>query len=262
MTSTAKRKGGRAPIRAMAAPSAGPPGDPLGRTTHFRFLPAAERRRLLERCTERILKAGEVLFAEGEPCRGLCILVEGHVELRQVSPRGREQVLHTEGPGATLGEAPLFDRGGYVASAVAAAPTRALFIPRAEVIALCRRHPAVTLSLLEAMARRVRRFAELAGSLTFRPVHERLAHYIATAAGESGRPVAAGLTVDLALTQEQLAARLGTVRELVARAFSQLEKRGVITRKRARIVIRDPARLAALASGDPVSAPQRGRDVT
>jgi len=117
-------------------------------------------------------------------------------------------------------------------------------------------------SLLETMARRVRRFADMAGSLTFRPVHERLAHYIATAAGESGRPVAAGLAMDLALTQEQLAARLGTVRELVARAFSQLEARGVITRNRARIVIRDATLLAALARGDLVSAPQQGRDVT
>lgn len=126
---------------------------------------------------------------------------------------------------------------------------RALFVPRAEVIALLRRHPAVAVSLLETMARRVRRFADMAGSLTFRPVPERLAHCIATAAGESGRPVVAGLTVDLALTQEQLAARLGTVRELVGRAFSQLEARGTITRKRARIVIRDPERLAALARG-------------
>ncbi len=251
------------PANAKAAPGGGPPGDPLGRTAHFRLLPAAERRRLLGRCTERILKAGEVLFAEGEPCRGLYILVEGRVELRQVSPRGREQVLHTEGPGAALGEAPLFDRGGYVASAVAAVPTRALFVPRAEVIALLRRHPTVAVSLLETMARRVRRFADMAGSLTFRPVHERLAHYIATAAaGEPGRPVAAGLAVDLALTQEQVAARLGTVRELVARAFSQLEKGGIITRKRARIVIRDPARLAALARGEQVSAPPRGHDVT
>jgi CRP/FNR family cyclic AMP-dependent transcriptional regulator len=136
-----------------------------------------------------------------------------------------------------------------VASAVAAVPTRTLFVPRAEVIALVRRHPAVAVSLLETMARRVRRFADMAGSLTFHPVHERLAHYIVAAAGESGAPVAAGLTVDLALTQEQLAARLGTVRELVARALSQLEDRGVITRKLARVVIRDPERLAALARG-------------
>ena len=203
-----------------------------------------------------------MLFAEGEPCRGLYILMEGRVELRQVSPRGREQVLHTEGPGAALGEAPLFDHGGYVASAVAAMPTRALFVPRAEVIALLRRHPAIAVSLLETMARRVRRFADLAGSLTFLPVHERLAHYIVTAAGEPGHSVAPGLTVDLALTQEQLAARLGTVRELVARAFSQLAARGVITRKRARIVIRDPAGLAALARGELAGVPPRDRGVT
>jgi hypothetical protein len=73
----------------------------------------------------------------------------------------------------------------------------------------------------------VRRFADMAGSLTFR-----------------------------------LAARLGTVRELVARAFAQLEDGWVITRKRARIVIRDPARLAGLARGDLVSTAARGRSVT
>jgi len=197
-----------------------------------------------------------MLFAEGEPCRGLHILVEGQVELRQVSPRGREQVLHSEGPGATLGEAPLFDRGGYVASAIATAPTRALFVPGAAVIALFRRYPQVALSLLETLARRVRHFAELAESLTFRPVHERLAHYIVRVAGGPGRRVPAGLTVDLALTQERLAARVGTVRELVARAFSQLERSGVIARDRSRITIRDPVALARLARGteDPARA--------
>jgi CRP-like cAMP-binding protein len=75
-----------------------------------------------------------------------------------------------EGPRATLGEAPLFDGEGYVASAVATAPTRVLFVPETEVIALFRRYPAVARSLLATLARRVRRFAELAGSLTFRPV--------------------------------------------------------------------------------------------
>jgi len=54
------------------------------------------------------------------------------------------------------------------------------------------------------------------------------------------------------LTQSQLAARLGTVRELVARAFSQLENAGLISRDRSRVVIRDPARLAALARGEEV----------
>jgi CRP-like cAMP-binding protein len=190
-----------------------------------------------------------VLFEEGQPCRGLFILVEGSVEVRQTSLRGREQVFHAEGPGATLGEAPLFDRGGYIASAVALEPARVLFLPRADLLDLCRRRPRVALSMLEAMARRVRRFAGIVSDLAFRPVPERLARYLDDAAGT--RPVAAGTELDLALTQTQLAARLGTVRELVARAFSQLAASGVIARKRGRVVIRDPARLAALARGEP-----------
>jgi len=52
------------------------------------------------------------------------------------------------------------------------------------------------------------------------------------------------------------------VRELVARAFAQLEENGVITRKRARIEIRNPGRLAALARGEMVSIAPRGRGVT
>ena len=62
--------------------------------------------------------------------------------------------------------------------------------------------------------------------------------------------MAAGAVVDLVLTQEQLAARLGTVRELVSRALSQLERAGAIKRSRSGIVIRDPGRLAGAARGD------------
>jgi Crp-like helix-turn-helix domain len=120
-------------------------------------------------------------------------------------------------------------------------------LPRAHVFDLCRRRPAVALAILEVMAQRVRRFASLASDLAFRPILERLARYIGDAA--VSHPVAAGAELDLRLTQAQLAARLGTVRELVARALFQLEDSGVIARKRGRIVIRDPIRLAALARG-------------
>jgi CRP/FNR family transcriptional regulator len=193
------------------------------------------------------LGPGEALFEEGEPCRGLLIVAEGRVEIRQISLRGREQVFHTEGPGATLGEGPLFDEGGYIASAVALAPTRVLFLPRAEIRRVCQRHPAVALAMLKTMARRVRHFAGIVSDLAFRPVTERLARHLNTAVTGPMKP---GTCIELTLTQAQLAARLGTVRELVARAFSQLEASGVIARDRSRVTIRDPARLAALAGGD------------
>src|SRR6266542_922507 len=219
----------------------------LGRVPYFGVLPRAELRRLAGRCTARRLGRGQVLFEEDEPCRGLFIVAEGLVEIRQTSARGREQVFHTEGPGATLGEGPLFDGRGYIATAVALAPTRVLFLPRAEVLRLCRRRPAVALAMLETMARRLRRFAGIVSDLAFHPVTERLARHLQTAAAG---PLAPGARIDLALTHAQLAARLGTVRELVARAFAQLEESGVISRQRSRVVIRDPARLAALARGD------------
>ena len=221
--------------------------DILRRVSYFGVLPRTELQRLAGRCTARSLGPGQVLFEEDEPCRGLFIVAEGLVEIRQTSARGREQVFHTEGPGATLGEAPLFDGRGYIATAVALAPTRVLFLPRAEVLRLCQRRPAVALAMLKTMARRLRRFADIVGDLAFHPVTERVARHLQTAAAG---PLEPGARVDLTLTQAQLAARLGTVRELVARAFAQLERSGVISRERSRVVIRDPARLAALARGD------------
>jgi CRP/FNR family transcriptional regulator len=195
----------------------------------------------------RNLVSGEAVFEEEQPCRGLLIVADGRVEVRQISFRGREQVFHTEGPGATLGEGPLFDGGGYIASAVALGPTRLLFLSRADVLRLCQRRPAVALAMLRSLARRVRHFAGIVSDLAFRPVTERLARYLDAVVAE---PVQPGVAIELPLTQAQLAARLGTVRELVARAFAQLEDSGVISRDRSRVTIRDPARLAALARGE------------
>jgi CRP/FNR family transcriptional regulator, dissimilatory nitrate respiration regulator len=215
-----------------------------------------ELRHLAGRCTVRRFGRGEALFEEGEPCRGLLIIADGRVEVRQISVRGREQVFHTEGPGAALGEGPLFDGGGYIASAVALAPTEALFLPRADMLQLCQRRPAVAHAMLKTLARRVRHFAAIVSDLAFRPVTERLARHLETAAAG---PIKQGADIELTLTQAQLAARLGTVRELVTRAFSQLEERGIISRERLRVIIRDPARLAALARGDEDASRGEGR---
>jgi len=124
-----------------------------------------------------------------------------------------------------------------------------VFLARDAVLDLCRRQPDVALAMLEAMARRVRRFAALAEDLAFRQVIERLARHIEADATVAGQSLSPGAVVDLGLTQEQLASRLGTVRELVSRAFRQLERSGAVKRTRSRVVIRDPERLAEIARG-------------
>jgi CRP/FNR family transcriptional regulator len=218
--------------------------------SYFAALPPAELVGLARRCAWRSLGRGEHVFTEGAPCHGLVVIAEGAVEVRQTSAAGREQVLHTEGPGAALGEGPCFDRDGYVASAVAVAPTRVLHLPRCALLALCHRRPAVALALLEALARRMRRFAELAGDLAFREVTERVARHLETAARATSPAITAGTTVELVLTQEQLAARLGTVRELVARALARLRRSRVVAQRGRHVTVLDPARLAALARGE------------
>lgn len=245
-----RRPAGSRHTRRTAEAGAGD-AERLGRVPYFRSLPAAQLRDLARRCAVRTLGPGEVLFEEGSPCTGLFIVAAGRIEVRQISLRGREQVFHTEGPGATLGEAPLFDGGGYIASASALGATRVLFLPRAEVIRLCQRRPAVALAILKTLAQRVRHFAGIVSDLSFRPVTERLARYLDAGLAKPVRP---GGCLELTLTQAQLAARLGTVRELVARAFSHLEANGVISRDRSRVTVRDPARLAALVRGDDTAA--------
>jgi len=103
--------------------------------------------------------------------------------------------------------------------------------------------------MLEALSRRLRGFAGIVTDLAFRPVVERVARYLtALSARRRYREI------DLPLTQAQLAARLGTVRELVARALAELQRNGVIARTQSTIVIRDPTRLAALARGEAAEA--------
>ena len=130
--------------------------DLLARVPYFRVLPARSRAALGRRLRSVGFAPRQWVFEEGAPCEGLWIVMEGRIKIFRTSAGGREQVLHVEGPGATLGEVPLFDRAGYVASATAQTAVRLLWIPRREIDALCRRHPEVALAIIATMARRVR----------------------------------------------------------------------------------------------------------
>jgi CRP-like cAMP-binding protein len=250
-------------VRPQAGAGTQSVGAVLARVPYFESLSPAEVRALGRRGARRAVAQGDRVFTEGEPCLGLFVIIEGTVDVRQTSEAGREQSLHTEGSAATLGEVPLFDGGGYLASAVAAAPTQLLVLPRAVILALCRRRPAVALAFLETLAQRVRRVAALAADLAFREVTERVARHLEAAARDTGRPVAAGTAFELAFTQEQLATRLGTVRELVARALARLRRSGAIAQRGRRVTILDPVQLATHARGgatsDDTTDPRRRR---
>jgi len=183
------------------------------------------------------------VFEEGASCEGLWIVMEGRIKMFRTSAGGREQVLHVEGPGATLGEVPLFDRAGYVASATAETTARLLWVPRREITALCRRHPEVALAIIATVARRVRAFASLAGDLALRSVRTRLGRLLLDEVRRAGRPARENVEITLPGTREELAARIGTVREPLSRALAALVREGVVSVRGRRLLVRDLKRL-------------------
>lgn len=216
----------------------------LAAIPYLRPLPARELRRIAARATVRDVRRDERVFEEGAPAEGLFVVMAGRIRLVRSSRGGREQILHTEGPGATLGEVPLLDGGGYVATAVGAEPSRLLYLPRAAIVDACRRHPDVALGIIRVLARRVRTFAGLVEQLALKDLTARTAGLLLTESRAAGRR-----TFDLSGTRDEMAARLGTVRELVSRSLGRLRTAGIVRVTRRRVTILDAERLAALAEG-------------
>ena len=216
----------------------------LAAIPYFRALPRAELRQLAARAVVRDARRGERIFEEGAPADGLFVVMEGRVRLTRLSRGGREQVLHSEGPGATLGEVPLLDGGGYVATAVASEPTRLVYVPRAAVVDACRRHPDVALGIIRVLARRVRSFAGLVEQLSLKDLTARTAGLLLAESRAAG-----AATFELGATRDELAARLGTVRELVSRSLARLRKAGLIRVAGRRVTIVDVPGLTELAEG-------------
>src|SRR5687768_1042185 len=91
--------------------------DFLRRVNYFRDLPEADLARLAALAVEQPLETGQVLFLEGEPCRGMYLVYSGRVRVYKASPEGREQVLTVARPGDSFAEVPVFDGGPNPASA-------------------------------------------------------------------------------------------------------------------------------------------------
>jgi CRP-like cAMP-binding protein len=200
----------------------------LRRTLLFGSLQPEALAKLAALARMRELARGEQLFLAGEKAAGLFVIVSGRIRAYRVNAQGREQTIHTEGPGATLAEVPVFDDGPYPATAVAEESTAVLFLPRDDVHRFMLEHPEVGLIALKLMAQRLRGHAELVDALALQQVGQRLARFLLAQSRDLGVRTDAGLEMDLALSNEELASRIGSVREVVSRALTRLERDGLI----------------------------------
>lgn len=219
----------------------------LRQTALFGGLAEEELHALAARSVERRLVREETLFVAGEEARGLYVIASGSVRAFRSGAGGREQVIHTERSGATLAEVPVFDNGTYPATAVADEHSVVLFISREDVRAVCREQPGIALAALELLAGRLRRHAELVEVLSLRAVGQRLARLLLREAEARGEGSDSGTSFDLVATNGQMAARVGTVTEVVSRALSRLHQDRLILLDNRRVTIPDEELLAIYA---------------
>jgi CRP/FNR family transcriptional regulator len=222
----------------------------LGRTALFKELDERTLRALAARAVERRFKKDELLFVAGEEARGLFVVVEGAVRAFRESADGREQVIHVERAGATVAEVPVFDDGAFPSTAAAETDSILLFIDKRDVRQLCLEHPQIALAALKVLAGRLRRCAELVETLSLREVGQRLARLLLAEARATGERTGEGLAVTLSLTNQQIAARVGSVREVVSRALARLQQDKLIALEGRRLTIPDEAALASYSGED------------
>lgn len=189
----------------------------------FAALSESELHGLAQRAVEKKFAADETLFWEGEPCAGIFLIVQGSVKIFRTSPSGREVMLSIETAPATVAELPLFDGGTYPASVRVVEPVVALFINKSDFQQFCRQNPDVALKVLAVVGRRLRHLVGLVESMTFGSVTQRLARMLLDASKAAGSD-----TFDMPSTHQELASRLGTVREVVSRNLGRFRAQGLI----------------------------------
>ncbi len=200
----------------------------------FADLPAPTRHALMAIAIPRKRAAGSTIQIQGEPAEAMYLVATGRVKIYRLSVGGREQVLNVISAGGMFNAVPIFDAGPCPASAEALSDVVLLVLPRQALLDLVERHPPLARALLGEFTTRLRHLVDLVDTLALHTVQGRLARLLLdqAQAAERGEPV-------VPTTQVQMAAHLGTVREMIGRTLKSFEALGLIHVDRSDVTVAD-----------------------
>jgi CRP-like cAMP-binding protein len=190
------------------------------------------------RVFEKKAVRGDTLVFEGEPAEALYFVTAGVVKVFKTSADGKEQILRIIRPGDSFNDVPVLLGGLSLASAAAMSPVVLHGIKKKDLEVILKEHPQAALNVIKVLSRRVEEMVELVEDLSFRHVNSRVAKILLEYAGNGEKP---------RLTQQEMAAMIGTAREMVGRSFRNLEEEGAIRLEHNRIIIADYATLKKIA---------------
>ena len=206
---------------------------------YFSGLNLAELDSIRKLIFEKTVGRGEIILFEGESAEALYFVISGVVKVFKTSADGKEQILYLIRPDESFNDVPVFE-GPNLANAEAMGPVVLYGIRKSDLEGIFRNHPQVALNMLKVLSQRVQHLVSLVEDLSFRNVTSRVAKILLDYAGDgTGRRPR--------LTQQEMAAMAGTVREMVGRSLKVLEEDGSIRLERHRIIITDREALSEMA---------------
>jgi CRP/FNR family transcriptional regulator, nitrogen oxide reductase regulator len=210
------------------------------------LLKADDRAALTPLCELTAYEKGATIFQEGDPADRIHFLFVGKVKILKAGPE-RDLILEILGPGEPVGAVAVFERKPFPATAIALEPSGTISIPERRFFELIERRPEITRRLLAGLTLRLmavnRRMADMTGSVEYRVARlfETLSHRMGQAQADGS------VFVPLALSRQDIADLAGTTIETAIRVMSRWQKEGVLETDKKGFLIRDAARLTAIA---------------
>lgn len=227
----------------------------LAKVELFAELGEAERRRIEQRCRWRRYAAHEPIIDRASDSHDVYFVVTGRARVVDYAASGREISFEDIPAGGCFGELAAIDGGERSAYVLALNTTEAASLPSRAFLNVLADHPEVALAMMRRLTRMVRqasrRIMELSALGAHNRVHAELLrlarHAVGDAtAGEAGSPGANSARISPIPVHADIASRVSTTRETVARVLSDLAKDGLIKRERNALVVTDLRRLAEL----------------
>jgi CRP/FNR family transcriptional regulator, cyclic AMP receptor protein len=209
----------------------------LGRTPLFGSLDEADRHAVAEEMREASFDTNQVIFGRGDAGREIYLVVSGRVRLSVLTAEGRELSFAHAEPGAIFGEIAMLDGGPRSADATAVGKVTALSLSKPAFKRLVDTRPIVGDAAIRFLCSRVREADQQLEAIALYPIEGRLARFFLAAArqvkpdAEEGR-----ITIELPMSQSELALLIGASRPKVNTALSLLESSGALERSGSRVV--------------------------
>jgi CRP-like cAMP-binding protein len=191
--------------------------------------------------------AGETIFERGDAGDSMMVVLSGRIRIGNVQPNGKEAIIGFAEPGDLLGEVALLDGKPRSADAVAMEPCELFVLRRRELSSVLDAHPVVTVRLVEVLCERLRRATLMLEEVMCLESRPRIAKALLRLADEHGRRCEQGITIPLRIPQGDLASHVGLSREVVNRQLGEWRQDAIVECQVSRILIRQPARLRAIA---------------